>query len=457
MSTTLPRVNAIGLEHALSFLDEIFPEPRAFSIDLWGQAFLPATSGERFKLILNYPGALKKMFSMPLELNLGEAHIHGGFDVQGDFYAIFDLLDEMSGRFSKTGQVLQLLAKYRHLPFEQGNELEGRGPIHLSGDVHSKERDAQAVRYHYNVGNDFYSIWLDRNMQYSCGYFPTGKEDLDTAQELKMEHICRKLRLQPGDRLLDIGCGWGYLVMYAAEKFGVQAVGVTLSERQAEWGRQKILERGLSDRVRIETQDYRDLKSASFNKVSSVGMFEHVGRNHLPEYFTHVHRLLEPGGLLLNHGISQRYARPVLKGDEQLRKNALPEARESFVKRYLEQRVMGLGKFSQSYIFPDGELVTVSDANLIAEAAGFELRDVENLREHYALTIRNWVKNLEANKPAILGVTDEVTYRTWVLYLSSSVHGFESGSISVNQSLLSKPIHGKTLLPYSRADLYQEP
>ena len=205
-------------------------------------------------------------------------------------------------------------------------------------------------------------------MNYSCAYFRTGTEDIDTAQEAKLEHICRKLRFKPGERLLDIGCGWGGLVIYAAQRYGVRALGVTLSEKQYALANERIAAAGLTDRAAVNLLDYRDLSNAQFDKIVSVGMFEHVGRGHLPEYFAHAYRLLKPGGLFLNHGIS----------------TAHPQTRQkkSAWTQFIERNVLGSGQFVWRYIFPDGELEPVSEVNLVAEAAGFEVRDVENLREH---------------------------------------------------------------------------
>ena len=278
-------------------------------------------------------------------------------------------------------------------------------------------------------------------MLYSCAYFKTGKEDIDLAQEQKLDHICRKLRLKPSESLLDVGCGWGGLVMYAAERYGVKAMGVTLSARQAELANQRIGAANLADRASVQLLDYRDLEDEQFDKLVSVGMFEHVGRSHLPEYFAHTHRLLKPGGLFLNHGIAVHpYA--VRPGHV--------KPWERFANRY----VLGSGRFSQSYIFPDGELEPVSDVNLLAESAGFEVRDVENLREHYALTLRHWVSRLEAHHADATRLADETIYRTWKLYMSGSVYGFESGRTNVNQTLLAKMDQGRSNIPLTRADLY---
>ncbi len=246
------------------------------------------------------------MFKPPIELSLGEAFILKDFDIEGDIFSTFSLMDTIASRTFSLGEIVGIGFGLLELPASGAARPQGRGPLRLHGRIHSRARDLAAVQYHYDVGNDFYSLWLDHNMQYSCGYFPTGAEDLDTAQERKMEHICRKLRLQRGERLLDIGCGWGGLARYAASKYGVDVLGVTLSKNQKAYADEHVDRAGLQDRVAVKLKDYRDLDNESFDKVVSVGMFEHVGRSHLPEYFTQVHRLLKPGGLFLNHGISRR-------------------------------------------------------------------------------------------------------------------------------------------------------
>jgi cyclopropane-fatty-acyl-phospholipid synthase len=441
------------IARSAELLERLFPAPRSFAVRLWGEGELPADGAPLFTLVLNHPGALRRMFTPPIELALGEAYIYGDFDVEGDFYAIFGLLDALNSRHWTRTEMVNLARAVLKLPRSGPTRTIVRKPARLRGRVHSKERDQEAIRFHYDVGNEFYSLWLDRQMQYSCGYFPLGAEDLDSAQALKIEHICRKLRLQAGERLLDIGCGWGGLAIAAAQSYGVNVLGVTLSEPQAAYGAEQSARLGLSDRVQIDMRDYRDLQNESFDKIVSVGMFEHVGRDHLPEYFAQAYRLLKPGGLFLNHGIARRGQAAdlfLLKGlGEQAQ--VLPA-----LASYLQQRALGTGSFSQRYIFPDGELVPVSEANLIAEAAGFEVRDVENLREHYALTLRHWVRRLEERQAEATRLVGDAVYRTWRLYLSSSVVNFEQGNITVNQTLLAKPENGHANLPMSRADLYRD-
>ena len=295
-----------AIHRTVDLLERLFPAPRRFGVRLWDGTELPADGQPSFHLVLNHADTLRRMFTPPVELSLGEAFILKDFDIEGDIFSAFPLIQSIATRSFSTGEIVGIGLGLSALPASSPARPQGRGPVKLRGAVHSRERDRVAVQYHYDVGNDFYSLWLDRNLQYSCGYFPTGAEDLDTAQERKMEHICRKLRLQSGERLLDIGCGWGGLARYAAKKYGVQVLGVTLSKNQKAYADEQIASEGLGDRVVVDLKDYRDLGDDSFDKIVSVSMFEHVGRSHLPEYFAHAFRLLKPGGLFLNHGISRR-------------------------------------------------------------------------------------------------------------------------------------------------------
>ncbi len=406
------------VSQTISVLNRLFPPPRTFNVHLWDGTDLPATTDSRFGLVLNHPGALRRMFTPPIELSLGEAFIYGDLDIEGDIFSAFSLMENIFGRSLSRSEIVGLARDLLALPRSGPTRPASRGPARLRGARHSRERDRAAIQYHYNVGNDFYALWLDRRMQYSCAYFPSGTEDLDAAQERKLEHICRKLRLRPGERVLDIGCGWGGLALYAAQKYGVDVVGVTLSDNQASYANDQIARAGLSARVGVPLQDYRDLDTGSFDKIVSVGMFEHVGRSHLPEYFAHAYRLLKPGGLFLNHGISCRLSTSTITSTTSKRAE-----RASVWQRF-------------------------------AERAGFEVRDVENLREHYALTLRHWVNRLEARRAEAVRLTDEVTYRTWRLYMAVSAYGFEAGILNVDQSLLAKPDRGKSNVPLTRADLY---
>ena len=419
---------------------------RDFAVRLWDGTVVPpdASQEARFTLVLNRPGALRRMLLPPNELALGEAYLDGDFDLEGDIIAAMrlgDLFEDLAmGPMDLLGLARKAMALPRggHRDGRNGTEqLHGRQRARLRGAEHSKERDQEAIAYHYNLGNEFYQLFLDRRMVYSCGYFPTGREDLDAAQEAKLEHICRKLRLRPGEQLLDIGCGWGGLIMYAAERFGVQAVGITLSQPQAELANQRIADAGLSDRCRALVLDYRELASLGpFDKIASVGMVEHVGRKKLLEYFQAAWKGLRPGGLFLNHGITAA-------GRDKGSHNPLD--------RYLFQR----GAFIRKYVCPDGELIPVGDMLGVAERTGFEVRDVESLREHYALTLRHWVRRLEANREAALRLVDERTYRVWRLYMAGCSHAFATARLSVHQALLARPDgRGHCELPWSRSDLY---
>lgn len=297
---------------------------------------------------------------------------------------------------------------------------------------HSRAGDAAAIRHHYDVSNAFYALWLDRHMVYSCAYFHNGAEDLDTAQEHKLDHVCRKLRLAPGERLLDIGCGWGGLVRWAARHYGVDAVGVTLSPSQADEARARVARDGLADRVEIRLQDYRDIPGqAGFDKIASIGMVEHVGLVNLPVYFGTISRLLRPGGLLLNHGIAT--ADPAGRG-----------------------RPIAGGDFMERHVFPGGELAHLSRIACEMANQQLELLDVESLRPHYARTLLHWVRRLEARRDAAIACAGERRYRIWRLYMAGCAYGFDQGWITVYQVLAEKPgPSGAGTRPWTRAHQYR--
>jgi cyclopropane-fatty-acyl-phospholipid synthase len=414
----------------LAFLQEVLRgvHPRDFSFRLWDGSVWEAEPGEpsRFTMVLRNPGVLRTLFWSPSELALGEAYLYNDLDIEGDLGSAFFLADRLvrirlglAERLRFARLLLALPSPDRHWKTRPAERL--RGPLHSMG------RDRQAVTYHYDMSNEFYSLWLDERMVYSCGYFTDPGDDLDAAQERKLEYICRKLRLQRGERLLDIGCGWGGLVLHAAGNYGVQAHGITLSKPQAELANERIRRAGLSDRCRVEVRDYRELQAPeSCDKLVSVGMFEHVGQSRLQKYFQEAFRLLRPGGVFLNHGIACLPGDPPLPGSS----------------------------FSDHYVFPDGELLPLGTTLSVAEAIGFEVRDVESLREHYVLTLRHWMRRLEARREEACRVTEEMTYRLWRLYLAGAAHKFRIGQNSVYQVLLSKTSDGESGLPLTRGDWY---
>jgi cyclopropane-fatty-acyl-phospholipid synthase len=440
-ATSLISVQDQEVVSTFAFFDRLLPPPRDFSIRLWNGAEIGGELGVRYTIALKSPGSARRMFALPVELALGQALIFGDFEIEGDLGAAFALKDRVREAVRSPRELAELIRLRRKLPVENAGR-GGRGAARLTGRRHSRERDRKAIQYHYDVGNDFYALWLDERMIYTCAYFPTGKEDLATAQRLKLDHICRKLRLAAGERLLDIGCGWGGFCIHAAQNHGVHATGVTLSEEQYRFASERVDQLGLTDRVTIRLVDYRDLRK-SFDKISSIGMFEAVGPN-FDEYFSQVHRLLEPGGLFLNHSIAAAA-------------QAQAWGRHNLRQRLLHRYVLGTGLIRERYIFPDGGLIPVSEANLIAEKAGLEVRDVENLREHYALTLRHWVSRLEARKEEAIAIAGESVYRTWRLYMTSSALEFDRGSINVNQTLFSKPKPGEHTVPLTRSHLYEDP
>lgn len=446
--------NSWGMSHALTtpdpryiplvraILHDLFGpvSQRSFAVQLWDGNVDRTTGDNCFTLSLRRPGALRRMLLPPTEVALGEAYLRDDIDIESDIEAAAGLASAIIARLRSPAVITRITARLLQLPTDDlpsALHENNAARLTLRGSRHSRERDTIAVRYHYDVGNDFYALWLDQRMVYSCAYFQTETADLDTAQTAKLDLICRKLRLQPGERLLDIGCGWGGLAIYAAEHYGVEATGITLSKEQARLARARIRAAGLSDRCHIEVRDYRAFpQNTTFDKVVSVGMFEHVGRAKLPAYFATAYRLTKPGGLFLNHGIVTLAAlHPLVR-----------PAAEAIYRRV---------GFIPRYVFPDGELITPGEVTQFAEASGFETRDVESLREHYALTLRHWVRRLEACHDQAAALVDETTYRVWRLYMAGCAHAFATGRVGIVQMLLSKPdAQGRAHLPLTRHDIY---
>jgi cyclopropane-fatty-acyl-phospholipid synthase len=402
-----------------------------FGIRLWNGEHVGPTDGP--VLTINDPGVIRQIALRPKLESIVELWISAQVDVENG--TLFDLVERGTRTRIKRG--IKHLPKWtlaKDVPsiLFGGNSadsgLAGKNPYKFGSDK-------EAIGHHYDVSNAFYRLFLDKNMVYTCAYFKDWTNSLDQAQIDKLDHICRKLRLKPGERLLDIGCGWGSLLIHAVENYGVTGYGISLSEAQTELARQRIRERGLSDSIKIEIKSYEEV-AGTFDKIASVGMFEHVGRANHHSYFSNVHRLLEPGGLYMHHAISRRAKR----------------SKKAFGRKSAEYLAL------VKYIFPGGELdhLGMSIENL--EGFGFEVHDVENLREHYGRTCRLWAERLQANFDAAVNEVGAPKARLWLLYLTGVTYGFERGAIQINQTLASRRVrrgqkgHG---LPPTREDLYR--
>jgi len=351
-----------------------------------------------------------RYFLSPDLMKLGEAYVEGHIDLDGSVHEVFRV-GERFARLATGGGLFVPLKK---------------------AAAHTKARDQKAVQYHYDVSNDFYALWLDRRMVYSCAYFKREDDSLEVAQEQKLDHILTKLALKPGERLLDIGCGWGGLIFRAVEKFGARAVGITLSQNQYEYVRAEIREKGLADRCEVRLQDYRDVpEEGGYDKIASVGMCEHVGLNNLVGYFRKMSSLVKDGGLVLNHGITSVDHESGAVG-------------------------MGAGDFIERYVFPHGELPHIALVLREMSAGGFEVIDVESLRRHYALTTALWASRLEAQKEKARAIAGEKRYRIWSVYLAGCAYGFAHNWINVYQVLACKQGGpGLDPLPLTRDFMYR--
>jgi len=357
-------------------------------------------------LVIKDPSLVTRLRQPSLDV-LGAAYVEGQIDLLGPV-----------GEVIRIGDVITRALGQDDFPLP-------------SREAHDKATDAEAISYHYDLSNDFYRLWLDRDMVYSCAYFETGSEYLEQAQQAKLRHLCRKLRLMPGERLLDVGCGWGGLARYAAREFGAKVFGITLSREQLELARERVAEEGLAKQITLELMDYRDLpQDGRFDKVVSVGMFEHVGHANLPLYCQRLFDAVRPGGLVMNHGITARHidGRPVGHG---------------------------AGEFINRYVFPHGELPHLVNISSCISDAGLEIVDVESLRLHYARTLEFWSERLEAQLEQAKRMVPERALRIWRLYLAGCAYGFRHNWINLHQILASKPLaDGSHELPWSRADLY---
>ena len=382
-----------------------------------------------FTLVCRNPNILRSMVLGRDPLRLANAYFQGDIDIEGDFFDAVSLKDNLHIIKMSIWDRLGALVTALRLPSTSSSQGSVNSlTYNLSIKEHSKTENREAIQFHYDVSNDFYALWLDKAMVYSCAYFEEIDNSLEQAQQAKLEHICRKLILKPNELLLDIGCGWGALIIYAAQHYGVKAHGVTLSEQQLKLATSRIKDAGLEGQVTVSLCDYRDIKGASiYDKIVSVGMFEHVGLKNLPVYFSTVHRLLKPYGLFLNHGITHDV--------------------EGWNKTLSTE-------FINRYIFPDGQLDTVSNIQRGMERAKFEISDVESLRPHYALTLRHWVSRLESHHEEALKYVDESTYRIWRSYMAACALEFETGEIGIYQILANKRESGQSCLPLTRKHIY---
>ncbi|WP_419902743.1 class I SAM-dependent methyltransferase [Kiloniella sp.] len=405
-----------------------------FAFQLWDGSTVPASKGGEndLRLALADQTVLTKLLRRPKLKTVIDLYLSGGLDIRGG--SLFDLAEQrpkgktkaLIKSLNKSLLLKTLLPLFFARSHNQNLDLKGEGTTSGKG---SEQAD---IAYHYDVSNHFYELFLDPEMVYTCGYFTDWSNDLATAQTDKLEMICRKLRLKPGDRLLDIGCGWGALICYAAEKYGVTALGVTLSEEQLALAQQRIKERGLEDKVSVELKDFR-LLEGTFDKVSSIGMFEHVGIENHRDYYLTVNRLLEPRGLYLHHAITRRGKTSDAK----------------FNRKRPEYNSM------LKYIFPGAEVDHIGMTVRNLEAHGFEVHDVEAWREHYARTTELWARRLMENSEAAIAEAGAERYRLWVLYLTGVSLAFTRGTLNIFQTVATKRTKGLSGMPSTRSDLYR--
>ncbi|MFL6658976.1 MAG: class I SAM-dependent methyltransferase [Massilia sp.] len=378
-------------------------------VELWnGQRLDFSSEAPRVTIRVPNPGALRYLLS-PSLYNLGSAYVEGAIEVRGRARDMIAVVGALANHQVPRNAWTRTLGAF------------GKGG-------HTRASDAAAVSYHYDVSNDFYQAWLDPALVYSCAYFENGDESLATAQQKKIDHILTKIQLQPGQRLLDIGCGWGALVIRAAQRYGARCVGITLSDKQLQLGREQVARAGVGHLVELRLQDYRDV-SGSFDRITSVGMFEHVGVRHLPAYFACMRALLADDGLAMNHGLTTTDV------------NA-------------KSAPYGSGEFIERYVFPDGELAHLGTVLRAMQEGGLEALDVENLRRHYARTCALWTDNFEANAEQIKLLTDPKKFRIWHVYLAGCSYAFANDWISLYQIVCRKAGRDPEAIPWSRRYMY---
>lgn len=422
-----PREKSAKLAHHI--LTRLFNQYNgAFTVKLWDDSVLKI--GENiptFTLNIRSPRVLRHLVLFHDPIRLAEAYFDGEVDVSGDFNAAMGLRYYFEELELPLKDKLLLALRALALGHYKIKSHSKTSSAKKTSNV-KRQNDVESIAFHYDVSNEFYKLWLDEHMVYSCAYFENPKQDLNLAQRNKLDYICRKLRLQPGESYLDIGCGWGALVCWAVKHYGVRAHGITLSRNQFEYAKAEVIKQGLEGKVTIELRNYRDLpKEAAYDKISSIGMFEHVGLKNLADYFSIVHQVLKPGGLFLNHGITTD--KPDWSRDTST-------------------------QFINRHVFPDGELDTVSNIQRRMEEVEFEIFDVESLRPHYAYTLRHWVNNLEAKSEEAIRLVGEHTYRVWRLYMTGCALQFEMGTTGIYQILAERRHNGLPHLPLTRRDLY---
>lgn len=404
--------------------------PREFAVQLWdGEQWPPEPEGPAdFKLIFRSPNVVRSMFSDISSLSFGEAYIYGHLDVEGSLIDVFESGDRLLTIHYPAAEKLRLARWLWSIPAVK-NPANGTFGGFARRNISTAACIQAAVNYHYDHPVDFWKLWLDESLSYSCAYFDSSEISLASAQTTKLDYICRKLRLAPGQRLLDMGCGWGALVLHAARHYGVQALGLTLSPQQAEVARERIRLAGLAGKCRVEVASFLDFRSdATFDRIASVGAAEHVPEKCFDDYFAQAFSLLRPGGQFLHHAIVRAPSVEARPG-------------RSFMDRY---------------VFPDHFLATIGRTIAGGELAGFEVRDVESLREHYKLTLEHWLQRFEAAQNAIERQTDPLSFRVFRLYLAGSAYEFRCGRLNIYQTLLTKPERGRSGVPLTRADWYRQ-
>jgi cyclopropane-fatty-acyl-phospholipid synthase len=380
------------------------------SVEFWNGKRVNLGDFPKVKLVLRRPAALKALAKPGLG-KIGAAYVEGDIDIDCDIHDLAEFAESLCG--------------------PQQVDLKKRDSDDWKWWLHTRMFDRRAINHHYDVSNEFFALWLDRQRVYSCAYFRNASDSLDVAQEQKLDHICRKLVLKPGERFLDIGCGWGGLIFRAAEKYGAHATGITLSQNQFDYVNEQIRTRNCADRCEVRLLDYRDLpESEPFDKIASVGMFEHVGKKMLPGYFAKIYRLLKPGGLVMNHGLTSAG----------LHSGGLSPDVADFINRY---------------VFPGGEIPHLSKEIELMARENLECLDVECLRPHYAKTLWQWVERLDARKDEARALVGEKKYRTWRIYMAGYALAFQRGWVSINQVLAARPLpNGALSTPLTREHVY---